>query len=215
VEKVRVTVPSNRWLESVAARSDEVLVMLAPFSAYGRLVTGELRSDLGVLLRRPALFAVTLGSAVTFAATGRAAVTDLATTIFFWSFVPALQLALAAPFIALCRRPGLRLNSALDLFFAGQGPWLLWLLGVSASALVTLRFSQHTVLRMDLVLGSALVPLIWTSRILFAFCRVVLGLDKRRAFGWVMLYEATAWGAVYFYVGLVTFEFWPFGRTQI
>lgn len=187
---------------------------MAPLAAYRRLVAEPPppAPTLRVLLRRPALAALVIGGAIALTATGGATVRALATTTICWSFVPGLQLSVAAALIALCRRPGLRLPSALDLFFAGQGPWLLWVLGVAAAALVALRLGGHTVPQLRLVLALALIPAVWTWIILMAFCQAVLGLSRRRALGWTFLYQAAIWGIAYLYAGWMTFQAWPFGQ---
>jgi hypothetical protein len=188
--------------------------MMAPHAAYRRLVaeTPPPSSALGRMFRRPALAALVIGGAVALTSTGGATARTLATTTLCWSFVPGLQLCVAAMLIALWRRPGLRMVAALDLFFAGQGPWLFWTLGVAAAALVAFRLGGHTVPHLRYVVASALVPAAWTWIITTVFCRVVLGLDRRRARVWTFLYQAAIWGIAYLYMAGMTFQAWPFGR---
>jgi hypothetical protein len=195
--------------------SDEALVMMKPRSAYEWLAARPPRPGLGRLLRRPALAVLVNGGAITLTSTGSASALALVTTTIAWSFVPALQLMIAAVLIALHRRPGLRLSAALDLFFAGQGPWLLWMLGVAAAALVAPRLGGHTIPRLSYILMFALVPLVWTWVIIFAFCRVVLALGRRRALGWTLLYQAAIWGITYLYAAGMTFQAWPFGKARL
>jgi hypothetical protein len=189
--------------------------MMAPRLAYRRLAAEPTAPSLGVLVRRPALAALVIGGAVALTSTGGATARVLATTTICWSFVPGVQLVVAAALIALRRRPGLRLTSALDLFFAGQGPWLLWTLVVAAAALVAFRLGAHSVPRLLYVLALALVPLVWTWAIIVAFCREVLKLDGRRAIAWTLLYEAVIWGIAYLYMGAMTFQAWPFGQMRL
>jgi hypothetical protein len=203
------------WL---IALSDEARVMMAPRSAYyrlARLAADPPRPSWAAALRRPALAALVIGGAVALTSTGGATVLTLVSTTLCWSFVPGVQLIVAVVLIGLCRRPGLRLASAVDLFFAGQGPWLLWTLGVAAAALLEFRLADHAVPRLRYVLMLALVPLLWTWVIVFAFCRAVLGLDARRALGWTALYEGTIWGIAYLYLGGMTFQAWPFGQMRL
>jgi hypothetical protein len=196
------------------ALSDEVRVMMEPLAAYRRLAAEPPppAPTLRLLLRRPALAALVIGGAIALTATGGATARALATTTICWSFVPGLQLIVAAALIALCRCPGLRLPSALDLFFVGQGPWLLWVLGVAASALLAFRSGGHAVPHLRVVLALALIPAVWTWIILVAFCQAVLGLSRRRALGWTFLYQAAIWGIAYLYAGAMTFQAWPFGQ---
>lgn len=196
------------------ALSDEVRVMMEPLATYRRLAAEAPppAPTLRVLLRRPALAALVIGGAVALTATGGATARALATTTICWSFVPGLQLIVAAALIALVRRPGLRLTSALDLFFVGQGPWLLWVLGVAAWALVAFQSGGHAVPHLRSLLALALIPAVWTWFILLAFCQAVLGLDRRRALGWTFLYQAAIWSIAYLYASAMTFQAWPFGQ---
>lgn len=189
--------------------------MMAPRLAYRRLAAQPPAPSLGVLLRRPALAALVIGGAVALTSTGGATARVWITTTLCWSFVPGVQLIVAAALIAFLRPPELRLTSALDLFFAGQGPWLLWTLVVAAAALVAFRLGAHSVPRLFYVLALALVPLVWTWVILLAFGREVLGLAAGRAFAWMLLYQAVIWGIAYLYLGAMTFQAWPFGQMRL
>jgi hypothetical protein len=203
-------------LPSVISLSDEAQIMMAPLAAYRRLAAEPPRSGLVTLLRRPALAAVVIGGAVGLTSTGDATVPTLLTTTICWCFVPAVQLVVAASLIALSRpRTGLRLAPVLDLFFAGQGPWLLWTLGVAAAALVAFRLGDHLLPRMRYILLFAVVPLIWTWAIIFAFCKAVLMQSARRAFGWTVLYQTAIWGIAYLYASAMTFQAWPFGQMRL
>jgi hypothetical protein len=197
------------------ALSDEVQVMLAPGAAYRRLMAEPPPLGALAVIRRPALAALVIGGAIALTSTGGARPLALATTTLCWCFVPGLQLIVAAALLALWRRPGLRLGAAIDLLFAGQGPWLLWTLGVAAWALVAFRLGDHTTPRLVFILSFALVPLTWTAIILVAFCREVLGLDAWPALVWMSLYELAIWGLVYLYAGGMTFQAWPFGQMRL
>jgi hypothetical protein len=211
---------AHRVLPLAIALSDEVRVMMAPHSAYRRLAAEapsptSSSSALRLLARRPALAALVIGGAVALTSTGGATARAMITTTVCWSFVPGVQMMVAGVLIALWRRPGLRLCPALDLFFAGQGPWLLWTLGVAAAALAAFGLGGHTVPRLLYLLPLALVPFCWTTIIIFAFCREVLELDGRRAFIWTLLYESAIWGIAYLYAGAMTFQAWPFGQMRL
>lgn len=189
--------------------------MFAPGAAYRRLVAEPPPVGALAVVRRPALAALVIGGAIALTSTGGATPQALATTTICWCFVPGVQLIVAAALLALWRRPGLRLGVAIDLLFAGQGPWLLWTLGVAAAALVAFRLGDHTTPRLMFVLLFALVPLGWTAIILVAFCREVLGLEGRRALVWMCLYELAIWGSAYLYASGMTFQAWPFGQMRL
>jgi hypothetical protein len=189
--------------------------MFAPRATYRRLVAEPQPRGALAVARRPALAALVIGGAIALTSTGGARPLALATTTLCWGFVPGLQLIVAAALLTCWRRPGLRLGTAIDLLFAGQGPWLLWTLGVAASALVAFRLGDHTSPRLLLVLLFALIPLGWTAIILMSFCREVLGLQARRALLWLSLYELAIWGLAYLYAGAMTFQAWPFGQMRL
>jgi hypothetical protein len=205
----------NSRLRALLRLSDEARVMLAPLAAYRRLASEPPAPGLATLFRRPALCALVIGCSIALTSTGGATPFAIVTTTASWTFVVGLQLTFAAILIAPCRRPGLRMTSALDLFFAGQGPWLLWMLGVTAAALVAFRLGPHAVPRLRYALMFALVPLIWTWMIIFAFCRAVLGLEWRGALRWTFLYEAAIWSTAYLYIARMTFQAWPFGQSRL
>lgn len=78
-------------------------------------------------VRRPLVVAVVIGCAVSLLAEGTVTPRLALPAAIYWSFVPFLQVAgLAA---ALRRRPD---AAAIDAFFRGFGPWLLWLAAFTA-----------------------------------------------------------------------------------
>lgn len=189
--------------------------MFGPRAAYRRLLAEPAPVGPLAVLRRPALAALVIGGAIALTSTGGARPQALATTTLCWCFVPGVQLLVGAALLAIWRRPGLRLGVAIDLLFAGQGPWLLWTLGVAASALVAFRLGSHTTPRLLFVLLYALLPLGWTAIILVAFCREVLGFDGPRALVWMSIYQLAIWGLAYLYAGGMTFQAWPFGQMRL
>jgi hypothetical protein len=188
---------------------DELRLMLAPRQTYQQLLAGGPPRGARAVLTRPALVALIIGTFVTLTNTGELLPTLLLGSVIAWAWVPGLQMALATPLIAACR-PRVRLSSALDLFFAGHGPWSLWLLVMTALLMARLPVGLDGARELRLVVTSALVPIAWTVIITFAFCRTVLGLSVARALAWTLGYEAALWACAYFYVGAVTFRVWPF-----
>jgi hypothetical protein len=78
-------------------------------------------------LRRPAAVAILIGCAVSLLTEGTLTLRLALPAAIYWSFVPLLQIAgLAA---ALRRSPS---AAAIDAFFRGFGPWLLWLASFAA-----------------------------------------------------------------------------------
>jgi hypothetical protein len=191
--------------------ADELRLMVAPAATYRRLLAEPLRSGWRAVLLRPAFVALVIGAFVTLTNSGQLYPTLLLGTALAWAWVPALQLLVATPLIALGRRRPLPLSSALDLFFLGHAPWSLWLLIAGASMMGDLPEALST-LRLGPLLLSALLPIAWTTVLIWAFGRTVLGLPAWLALLGTLAYEALIWGAAYLYVGAVTFRFQPFSK---
>ena len=117
---------------------------------------GELRrrSTAVTLLRRPLLLAFILGCGVSLLASGRFTLRLIADGILSFAFVPLCDLAAYAIVyrIQRGRRP---FAEAADRYFAGNAPWLWWVLALTvATALMPARR-----------LGSILAPILFTSPI--------------------------------------------------
>jgi hypothetical protein len=196
--------------------SEDLRVMVAPMAAYQRLVQtatdATVDAGVAVVVRRPALVALVIGCFITLATTGQLTAALVASTTLCWSFVPLVQLLAAAALITLGRRRSIRLASALDLFFMGHAPWSLFLLGLAGVVGAKLPLGTAALRAPGFVLLAAMVPLVWTWVITFAFCRRVLGLGAALAVAGTVAYQAAIWTVAYFYVAAVTYELPPFGR---
>lgn len=194
-----------------APMSPELAVMRAPMRGYARLVndtsfltwgSAPRRSLAGALcppcataliaLRRPALVAVILGAAMAIGATGHVTLSLWASTTACWSFATAIQLAVALAVIGVPARRVTGVARGLDLFFAGHAPWSLWLLAFAAWTVVVppleqLHFSRYTNL-------TALIPLAWTARLVYAFHVQVLRCAPWTALRRTLLHQALTWG---------------------
>ncbi|MGH9312466.1 MAG: hypothetical protein ACRD1S_04630, partial [Vicinamibacterales bacterium] len=137
--------------------SPELLVMAAPPRAYRRLAPGHRASLIGAL-KRPALVAIILGTAISIYATRRVTLGLALSTILCWSFAAAVQAIAAAALVASSKRRGVSIPAGLDLLFMGHGPWSLWLLAVAAWAVWFPRPPMMDVL----VVATAVVPAVWT-----------------------------------------------------
>jgi hypothetical protein len=188
---------------------DELALMLAPRRTYQRLLKGSLRTGARALLTRPALMLLIIATFVTLINAGQLLPTLLLGSLLSFVWVPLLQMAIAALLIALCR-PRLRLDSALDLFFAGHGPWSLWLMVIALVLMAKLPGGIDGAGDVRLVALSGLLPITWTAVIMLAFCRAALSLSLARAVVFTVAYEALLWACAYFYLGAVTFRVWPF-----
>ena len=155
--------------------SPEITLMVAPRQTYASLARAPGRFSSQTALRRPVIVALVLGVSAAMGATGRVTPALLLSTTLCWSFVVVLQGAIALPLIAGPARRTVGLARAVDLFFAGHAPWSLWMLAVVAWAPSPVGRPLWP------ALIAAMVPLILTPRIVFAFFQEVLELDPRHA----------------------------------
>jgi hypothetical protein len=148
--------------------------------------------------------ALVLGTATAVSSTGHLTIGLLVSGFICWSFVPILQIAVAA---AIMRSPASRsipFAQRLDLWFMGHAPWSLWMI-VAACVLAAAPMGAHVEWRL---IASAVVPLIWTCVIGTAFCRVVLGDPPASAIARTALHQAVTWTIALLYVAWAV-ALWP------
>jgi hypothetical protein len=87
----------------------------------------------------------------------------------------------------------------LELLFAGHLPWSLWTLVMVG----LFTFTRLPIAPTAQVL-SLLVPAVWTTIILSAFCRTALGCTPARARMLTAAHQAMTWAAFLAYVFLVS-----------
>lgn len=165
----------------------ELRLIVAPAHTYARLA--RLPRQIGGLraLRRPLLAAVVLGTSIAIAATGHVTPRLVLSTTLSWAFVIVLQIAIALSVIAGPARRSIGVPRALDLWFASHAPWSLWLL---AAAAVPAPLGRP----LTPLLLLAMVPLALTVRMIAAYFREVLHLDRRRAMTRTAVHQAITWG---------------------
>jgi hypothetical protein len=115
--------------------SDELRIMLRPVSTYRQLSKAVDDSGVWVMIRRPLFIALVVGSFVSITVSGRLTLLLLLDGMLFWSFVPILQGVLMCGIVVLFGRRQMPTSKALDLFFMGHGPWLVWLVSIAATCL--------------------------------------------------------------------------------
>lgn len=147
------------------------------------------RLPVAMALRRPLLVAIVMGISVSIAATGRATPRLVAGTTLTWSYIVALQIAIALPLIVAGARRTVGLSRALDLFFAGHAPWSLLMLAVAAWSPWTVGHGLWPIAVL------ALVPLVLTLRIVAAFFAEVLAMDPVEARRMTLLHQGLTWSA--------------------
>jgi len=178
--------------------SDELRIMLRPVSTYRQLSKAANDSGVWVMIRRPLFVALVVGSFVSITVSGRLTIPLLIDGMVFWSFVPILQGILMSGIVVIFGRRRIPTSKALDLFFMGHGPWLMWLLAIAATCL----FYPAKQIYLWPIQWGWVLPIgflgawIWSSVTSFAFLRGALELSKLRAGALLAVYTILLWGIV-------------------
>jgi hypothetical protein len=167
--------------------STELQLALAPGRVYRQLVESGDAGPAG-LLGAVAFSALTLGLMIAFAAVRWVSVEVAATTTASFSFVLALQAVAAAGVILTAGRRQVGLWRAFELFFRGHAPWTLWMLGVGAAAI-----AGRGAFQIDAVALSVVAPAAWTTIMVAAFSRTVLGASRAEAWARALAHQAVIW----------------------
>ena len=114
-----------------------------------------------------------------------------------------MQIVTAAILIGRAGR-ALGYSRALELFFLGHAAWSLWLIAAAGYVYA----SSDATRREDLLLITAVVPLIWTAVMAFSYCRVVLRLDARQAFRRIVVHQGLTVLVIGAYVAWAI-QLWP------
>jgi hypothetical protein len=174
--------------------STEVRVALAPDATYRRLLTSVAQVRGWRLFRRPAMVLLVIGTLVPIMAVQRVTLGLMATAALSWSFVLAIQMLVGAGVIASVPARRVGVLRGLDLWFAGHLPYSLWML----IAFAWMGSSIPGPLR--LLALSAVVPAAWTTIIVSAFCRTVLGTTPSGARCRAAAHFVTVWAIGLTYV---------------
>jgi hypothetical protein len=175
--------------------SDELRIMLRPLSTYRQLSEAADDSGVWVMVRRPLFVALVVGSFVSITVSGRLTISLLVDGMVFWGFVPILQGILMSAIVVIFGRRRIATSKAMDLFFMGHGPWLMWLLAISATCLFfpVKQFYLWPVQGGWVLPVSLLAAWIWSSITSFAFLRGALEVSNLRASALLLLYTLLLW----------------------
>jgi len=167
------------------------------------LVSSDARTRKYSLWRRPLAQAFVFGCMVSATASGRFSARLIADGALSFAFVPAFEVAALA---IVCRtgvRARLPFAEAVDRFFAGNTPWLVWMT-IVAAAFAVVAPRRIGPLVMPALFGS-LVPLIWSGCLDFRFFRDVMQRDRPGAWRDLALHRLTGWSAILAYFFGVAF----------
>lgn len=174
-------------------------MLLRPAAAFRELLH-ESRIDRWVLARRPLLLLFVMGCVVSFQASGRLSVRLVADGVVSFAFIPLFELA-SLGIVYRLRPRQIPFARAVDLFFAANAPWLVWML-----AFVTLRSvqtpRQATAPPLPLLWTlelSLLVVAAWSVYIDLQFFRETLPRPDGRAARDLALQKAIGWSSTLLY----------------
>jgi hypothetical protein len=151
---------------------------------------------------RVAIPAIVAGIATAIMATDRITWSLALSGTACWILLSIVQLLTAATLV-LPHPRRVNLPRAVDLFFLGHGAWSLWLLASAA-----LVFVSPIAVPAYLIVFSAVVPLLLTAILTFAYCRRVLGLGRRPAAVRTLVHQSLTAVFILLYVGWAV-QLWP------
>ncbi len=170
--------------------------MLRRPAAELRALAGDTTAGWWVLARRPLLLALALGCMVSMQASGRLTARLILDGAISFAFVPVLQIA-ALAIVGRRTRRALPFSRLVDVFFAGNGPWLVWLLAFSLLRVVESPMeaaAPPAVLRWTLDASFA-ATIAWSARIDWHFFREVLPRPGESAWRDLLVARVVVWGA--------------------
>ena len=185
----------------------EARILRSPAAAF-RALNADTRSDSWVLARRPLLLLFVMGCVVSLQASGRLSARLIVDGMLSFAFIPLFELASLAIVYRVRPRP-IPFARAVDLFFAANAPWLVWLL-----AFVTLRSVQTPrqatappIALLWAVELSLLIVAAWSAYIDLQFFREVLPRSDRAAARDLMLQRTIGWSStILYFLGIAI---WP------
>jgi hypothetical protein len=143
--------------------------------------------------------AVIAGVATAVTSTGRISWSLALSGALCWSILAVLQAATAVSVVAPSLR-GAPSSRGLELFFLGHAAWSMWLI-LGAAAVFGGAPSS-------VVIVTALVPLVWTAVVVYAFFRQVAGLDAGLAFWRTAIHQALTGALILLYFAWAV-QLWP------
>jgi hypothetical protein len=190
--------------------SAEASVMRQPSATYARLAQHVDARGLWLALRRPLFSVFLFGAVLSLAVTGRLTARLIAGGAVGWSFIPLFEVA---SFAVVRSRAGRRASFSrdLDVFLAGNGPWLVSLIAFGSIAAFVTPLAAYAL--SGTRMGDVCVSLaagaiaVWCGYIDYCFFRVFLERPPRSAVVDLVLQRAICWTAVAVYFG--GYAGWP------
>jgi hypothetical protein len=188
--------------------SAEVRVLHSPAAVF-RELSQKRGGGAWMLARRPLLLAFMLGWLVSLQASGRLGARLIADGALSFAFVPVFEMAALAAVYRLGPRR-ISFARAVDLFFSGNAPWLLWMIAFATlRCLQTPRQATAPPVFLLWILELSLVPIaVWSAWIDLHFFREVLPRPAARPRRDLILQRAIAWTcSIGYFFG---YAIWPY-----
>ncbi|HEX6463480.1 MAG TPA: hypothetical protein VFZ98_03460 [Vicinamibacterales bacterium] len=182
--------------------SAELRLILKPDATYAALAARPMSIGAIRALRRPVLVAVVLGTSMALSSTRHATPALVLSTTLLWSAVVVAQVVIALAVIGTTQLEAVGRPRALDLFFASHAPWSLWLLAAAAWAPSALGRPGMP------VWITAVAAIALTPRMIAAFFRQVLKMDRHRAAMRTLVHQTLTWGLFVAFYGAAV-ALWP------
>jgi hypothetical protein len=192
---------ANRSLRSQLRRAGpwslDAHVLVRPareFQSLASVHAAQSRSSFWVAARRPLFLTFVLACGVSLIATSVASLRLIATSGFYWCFVPVVEILALA--LVIWRRPESRPFAHLvDLFFTGHAAWTMYLLIVAALLAMLPPIYWRAVILGPGLIGITLV-VVWSAYVDVCFFRHVCGVTLGRAIVNAALHRFVTWTLV-------------------
>jgi hypothetical protein len=178
---------------------------LQPQRAFRWLAAQPLREGAWLAVRRPVFVAFALACGVTLMAAEPFDPRLVASNMLSWAFVPLCE-ALALVAVVWRFRERMALSRAVDLYFTGHAPWLLWFTCLSFDWSLqaphrapTFMFSHFA----PLAAGTLLV-MAWSCYVDYCCFHIAFARSRRGAVVALAVQRVTSWAAIIFIFGWET-----------
>jgi hypothetical protein len=159
------------------ALSPEIWLMFRPAAAFEWLAALPPAKERWDVLRRPLFVAFWFGCMISLVTSQRLTMRHVAGGMIHASVLLLAQIAALA--IVAGRERQISFARTIDIFFAGYGPWMLWIIWLSSVWAFTSRDHAHRFAGVGSILPTAAIVGLWSCYINFRFFERVL--QRRRA----------------------------------
>ncbi len=177
-------------------------VAFQPRRAFQLLARQPLQQGAWLALRRPLFVAFALACGVTMMAAEPFDPRLVLSNVLGWSFVPVCE-ALALVAVAWPTRKRIALSSAIDLYFTGHAPWLLWFTALSFEwSLQPPHFAPSFMFyRFRFLAAGTLLTMAWSCYVDYCCLHIALARTPLRAVRDLVVQRVASWTLIIFIFG--------------